>query len=114
MATSMRDLRLRVNPLQVTLLKSLSPALTEMLAPVSGVLLGNITLTGSTETYLAIAGDVEHRSRGNVSRIAGNARFAIDERESFDIGVPGAAAGWRNQALRPFPRLARLASARSA
>ena len=83
----MRDLRLRVNPLQVTLLKSLSPALTEMLAPVSGVLLGNITLTGSTETYLAIAGDVEHRDRGNVSRIAGNARFAIDERESFDINV---------------------------
>ncbi|HYC51027.1 MAG TPA: translocation/assembly module TamB domain-containing protein [Gemmatimonadaceae bacterium] len=83
----MRDLRLRVNPLQVTLLKSLSPALTEMMAPVSGVLLGSITLNGSTETYLAVAGDVEHRDRANVSRLAGNARFAIATGESFDINV---------------------------
>jgi translocation and assembly module TamB len=81
----MRDLRLHANPLQVTLVKSLSPALTEMLQPIGGTLVGDMTLNGSTETYLAIAGDVTHRDRGNVSRLAGTARFAIAAGESFDI-----------------------------
>ena len=81
----MRDLRLHADPLQVTLVKSLSPALTEMLQPIGGTLVGDMTLNGSTETYLAIAGDVTHRDRGNVSQLAGTARFAIAEGESFDI-----------------------------
>ena len=81
----MRDLRLHADPLQVTLVKSLSPALTEMLQPVGGTLVGDMTLNGSTETYLAIVGDVTHRDRGNVSQLAGSARFAIAAGESFDI-----------------------------
>ena len=81
----MRDLRLHADPLQVTLVKSLSPALTEMLQPIGGTLVGDMTLNGSTETYLAVVGDVTHRDRGNVSQLAGSARFAIATGESFDI-----------------------------
>lgn len=81
----MRDLRFYADPLQVALVKSLSPALTEMLQPVGGTLVGDMTLNGSTETYLAVAGDVTHRDRGNVSQLTGTARFAIAEGESFDI-----------------------------
>ncbi|MGH7637568.1 MAG: hypothetical protein ACREOK_07940 [Gemmatimonadaceae bacterium] len=81
----MRDLRFYADPLQVALVKSLSPALTEMLQPIGGTIVGDITLNGSTETYLAVAGDVTHRDRGNVSQLAGTARFAIAEGETFDI-----------------------------
>lgn len=81
----MRDLRIRAYPLQVALIKSLTPALTGLLRPIGGVVVGNLVLNGSTETYLAIGGDVEHRDRRNVSRLAGTARFAIAEGESFDI-----------------------------
>jgi hypothetical protein len=81
----MRDVRVRVSPLQVALLKSLSPKIQETLAPIGGTLVGNIVVNGSTETALSVAGDVEHRDRGNVSQLSGSARFAIAAGESFDI-----------------------------
>ena len=73
----MRNLRLRVDPMQVALLKALNPALAETLAPLGGTIVGNVSLNGSTASALAIAGNVEHRDRGGISRVAGSASFRL-------------------------------------
>ncbi|MEX2180147.1 MAG: translocation/assembly module TamB domain-containing protein [Gemmatimonadaceae bacterium] len=83
----MRDLRLRVDPLQVALLKALSPDLSESLGPIGGTIIGNIAITGSTATSLALTGDVEHRDRGNVSRVSGRAGIRLAGATAFDVDV---------------------------
>jgi translocation and assembly module TamB len=83
----MRNLRLRADPLQVALLKALSPALGEALQPIGGVILGQLTLNGSTRTGLAVAGDVTHRDRGGVSRLAGKADIRFGRAMAFNMDV---------------------------
>lgn len=72
-----RNLRLRVDPLQVALIKALSPEVAEGLGPVEGTVVGAFTLNGSTRTSLAVAGDIEHRDRGNLSRLSGSAGIRL-------------------------------------
>jgi len=73
----MRNLRVKVDPLQVALVKALSPNVAETLGPVGGTLVGSISVNGSTSTALALAGDVEHRDRGGVSRLSGSAGIGL-------------------------------------
>ena len=73
----MRNLRLRAAPVQVALLKALNPEAAETLAPIGGTLTGTVALNGSTATSLAIAGDVEHRDRGGLSRVSGSAALGL-------------------------------------
>lgn len=81
----MRNLRLRVAPLQVALIKSLSTTVDETLRPINGTLTGTVSINGSTRTSLAIAGDVEHRDRGGVSRLAGSAGIQIGGVNRFNL-----------------------------
>ncbi|MEX2152407.1 MAG: translocation/assembly module TamB domain-containing protein [Gemmatimonadaceae bacterium] len=83
----MRNLRVRADPLQVALLKALSPDVSSMLEPVGGVLVGNLTIDGSTQTTVAIVGDVEHRDRGGVSRLTGKAGIGLGDTKSFNVDV---------------------------
>ena len=69
----MRNLRLRADPIQVALLKALNPTLASAIAPIGGTIVGTVSLNGSTASALAVAGNVEHRDRGGVSRISGSA-----------------------------------------
>jgi translocation and assembly module TamB len=87
----MRNVRVRVDPLQVALLKSLSPSLAETFSPVGGTLSGQVSINGSTKTALAIVGDVEHRDRGGASHLKGS------------IGVQLAGTNALNIALRAQP-----------
>lgn len=82
-----RNLRLRVDPLQVALMKSLSLAVNETLQPINGTLVGNVSINGSTQAALAIAGDVEHRDRGGVSHLAGSARIQIAGANRFNLDL---------------------------
>ena len=83
----MRNLRLRLDPLQVGLLKSLSPTVDQTLQPINGTLVGNVSINGSTQTSLAIAGDVEHRDRGGVSHLNGSAGIRIAGANAFNIDL---------------------------
>jgi len=83
----MRDLRLRANPLQVALLKSLTPQASSAIKPIGGVLIGNMTLNGSVETALAITADVEHRDRGGVSHLTGSVGMNFAGTNSFNVNV---------------------------
>lgn len=87
----MRDLRLRAQPLQVALLKSLNPEMSDAIKPIGGVLIGSMTLNGSIETALAITADVEHRDRGGVSHLAGS------------VGLNFAGTNWYNVNVRARP-----------
>lgn len=69
----MRNLKLRVDPLQVALVKALAPSFGSTISRIGGTLAGTVRLDGSTGSALAIAGDVEHRDRGGVSRVSGSA-----------------------------------------
>ena len=84
---SMRNLRVRVDPLQVALIKSLSPSLASTIQPINGTLVGNVSINGATNTALAIAGDVQHRDRGGVSNLSGSAGIRVAGVNSFNIDV---------------------------
>lgn len=73
----MRNLRLRVNPVQVALLTAFSPAVRDAIAPIGGTLVGTVTLNGSTRTAIALSGDVAHNDRGGTSRLAGTANLRL-------------------------------------
>jgi hypothetical protein len=111
----LRNVRVRADPLQVALLKSLNPGLRETLRPIGGTLTGNVTLDGSARTALAITGDdVVHRDRGGVSRLAGrmDIRFAGQNTFNFDlrarplalaeVGLLAPALGLRGNASGPI------------
>jgi translocation and assembly module TamB len=85
----LRDVRVRVDPLQVALLKSLSSGLRDAIGPIDGTLVGTLSVNGTTRTSLAISGDVEHRDRGGVSRLAGSAgiRLARGGQNAFNIDL---------------------------
>lgn len=91
----LRNVRVRVDPLQVGLLKSLSGSVARSLGPIGGTLVGSLTLNGSTSSQLAIAGDVVHHDRGGVSRLTGNvaARFAGANSFNADIRAHALALG---------------------
>lgn len=82
-----RDLRVRVDPLQVALVKALAPAFGETIEPIGGTLVGTLSLSGSTETALQVAGDVEHRDRGGTSRLDGRAEVQLAGTNSFTVDV---------------------------
>jgi translocation and assembly module TamB len=83
----MRDVRGRVQPLQVALLKGLFPNLRDPLAPIGGTMVGTLTLNGSTRTGIALVGDVEHHDRGGVSNISGRGSIRFGGQNVFDVDV---------------------------
>lgn len=83
----MRDVQLRVDPLQVALVKALIPALDTTLSPIGGTIVGTVRLNGSTATSLAIAGDVEHRDRGGISRLNGSAGVKLAGATAYNIDL---------------------------
>ena len=83
----MRNVRVRADPLQVALLKALSPTVGEAIRPIGGVIVGNLTINGSTRSALAIAGDVTHRDRGGVSRLSGKADLQLGGANVFNADV---------------------------
>ena len=82
----LRNVSVRVDPLQVALLRAFSGGA----APfdrIGGTLVGTLRLNGSTSTALAIAGDVEHRDRGALSRLSGSAGIRFAGANAFNIEV---------------------------
>ena len=110
----MRHLNVRVDPLQVALVKSFSSGAAETLGEVGGVLVGSLRINGSTRTALAVAGDVEHRDRGGISRLTGSAgiqlagsnRLNVDVRAHplalAEVGLFAPALGLRGTATGPI------------
>jgi autotransporter translocation and assembly factor TamB len=109
----MRNLRLRVNPVQVALLKGLSPAVRAALDPIGGTLVGTVTLNGSMRSSLNVATDVAHNDRGGTSRLAGtadvrmganpfvDARFQARPLQLAEVGLLAPALGLRGTASGP-------------
>ncbi|HJQ19083.1 MAG TPA: translocation/assembly module TamB domain-containing protein [Gemmatimonadaceae bacterium] len=83
----MRNMRVRVDPLQVALVKALAPSLASTIPQIGGTLVGTVSLNGSTGTALAIAGDVEHRDRGGVSHLSGSAGIKLAGVNSFNVDI---------------------------
>jgi autotransporter translocation and assembly factor TamB len=83
----MRNLRLRVDPLQVALVKAIAPEFGATIQPIGGTIVGTVSLNGSTNTSLAIAGDVEHRDRGGTSRLTGSAGVRLAGVPSFTVDL---------------------------
>jgi hypothetical protein len=83
----MRNVRVHVDPLQVALLKSLSPSLAETFSPVGGTLTGQVSVNGSTKTALAIVGNVEHRDRGGASHLTGSIGVQLAGTDALNIDV---------------------------
>jgi translocation and assembly module TamB len=83
----MRNLSVRVDPLQVVLLKSLSDDVAATFDELGGTIVGNVRINGSTKTALAIAGDVEHRDRGGTSNLSGSAGIRLAGTNVFNIDV---------------------------
>jgi hypothetical protein len=100
-----RDLRMRVTPVQVGMLKAVFPAVGESMQPVGGTLVGAVTLNGATDTRIALNGDVEHHDRGGTSRLAGTASMTMGRVASFDRGFGRCRSRWRRWGCTR-PRLA--------
>jgi hypothetical protein len=83
----LRDLRLHVDPLQVALLKALAPDFGEAIRPIGGVLTGDVTINGSTQTSLAIVSSVSHRDRGGLSRFSGRANVRLAGTNTVDVDM---------------------------
>jgi len=83
----LRDLRVRVDPLQVALVKALAPEFGETIRPIGGSLVGSLTIGGSTVTSLQVAGDVEHRDRGGTSRLEGTADVRLAGANALRVDV---------------------------
>lgn len=106
-STGMRDLRLQFEPLQLALVKRVSPTL-----PIGGTLAGRATLTGSTGGRIAATFDAAHTDVTGESRFVGHAVvdarspsrfFNVDLRPPTDlalatIGRFAPAAGLRGRA----------------
>lgn len=83
----MRNVRVRVEPLQVALLKALSPTVRQTISPIGGTLVGSVSINGSTRTALAITGDVQHRDRGGASHLSGSAGVRLAGTSSFNVDL---------------------------
>jgi autotransporter translocation and assembly factor TamB len=80
---SASDLRVRVAPLQIDIVKLLFPTL-----PVAGTLTGTTTLNGSGASQLVATNlDVVHQDGPNRTRAAGRASFHTTGRQSMDLDV---------------------------
>jgi len=119
----MRNVVVRVAPLQVALVKALAPALGSTIPQIGGTLTGTVRLNGSTQTALAIAGDVEHRDRGGVSTLSGSAginlraaSFIVDLRARplslAEVGLLAPALGLRGTVSGPIKLRGTLADMR--
>lgn len=75
-------LHVQLLPLQVAMIHTWKPSL-----PIGGTLSGTATLNGSTNTQLAMAGDVELRDRGTESALSGTGTIRLAGATSFDIDV---------------------------
>lgn len=64
------DLHLRLEPFQVALVHSVAPSV-----PVGGTVTGSAILNGSSDTKLAVSGDVTHNAATGRSRIVGSAVY---------------------------------------
>jgi translocation and assembly module TamB len=80
---SARDLRVRVAPLQIDIVKLLFPTL-----PVAGTLTGVATLNGSGSSQLvATSVDMVHQDGANVSRATGRGSFHTLARQTMDLDL---------------------------
>ena len=75
-----RDLRLRLLPVQVELVRGYAPNL-----PISGVVTGTATVNGNTASDLQIVADLDHADRGERSRVAGRATIRLAGTKRFDV-----------------------------
>ena len=80
---SARDLKLRMAPLQIDIVKILFPTL-----PIAGALSGTATLNGSGATQLVMTGlDVVHQDGRNISHAVGRASVHTVGRQTLDLDV---------------------------
>ena len=80
---SARDLRVRVAPLQIDIVKLLFPTL-----PIGGTLTGVATLNGSGAKQLVATGlDIVHQDGKNVSRAVGRGSFHTVARQTMDLDI---------------------------
>lgn len=77
-----RDLRIRMEPLQLALVGQFEPDL-----PVDGTLAGRMTLNGSTAGRLAASGDVTHEGSTGRSTVAGSASVPAGGSGAFAVDV---------------------------
>jgi translocation and assembly module TamB len=75
-----KNLRLRLVPLQVALLKQWMPTL-----PIGGTLTGPVTLNGNTDGLMRAQGDVTHVDRTGRSNVEGRAAFRMAGTPWFDV-----------------------------
>lgn len=76
------NLRLQLLPVQVAMVRTWYPSL-----PIGGVASGAVTVNGSTNSQLAIVGNIDHRDRGTRSILDGRATIHLAGRKQFDIDV---------------------------
>jgi translocation and assembly module TamB len=79
----MQDLRVRMDPVQVELVKVVAPQF-----PLGGSLSGTATLNGSTTSQVGISDmDVTHLQNGNESRLTGRALVQMTGSQTVDIDI---------------------------
>ena len=80
---SARDLKVRMAPLQIDIVKLLFPTL-----PIAGTLSGTATLNGSGANQLVMTGiDVVHQDGRNISHAVGRASVHTTGRQTLDLDV---------------------------
>ena len=80
---SARDLRLRIRPLQIDIVKLLFPTL-----PIGGTLSGSLTLNGSGATQLVATNlDIVHQDGPNRTHAVGRAAVHTTGRQTIDLDV---------------------------
>jgi translocation and assembly module TamB len=78
----MKDLRLRFDPVQVALARTMAPRL-----PIGGTIAGTATLNGSTASRILAQARLVHRDRGNTSRLDARATYQGGARKWVDADI---------------------------
>jgi translocation and assembly module TamB len=78
----MKDLRLRFDPVQVALARTVGPEL-----PIGGTITGTATLNGSTTARILARAQLVHRDRGNLSRLDARAAYRGGTRKWVDAEI---------------------------
>lgn len=76
----LRDVRLRLDPVRLSLLRAFQPALA-----LDGTLTGTATLNGSPDSGFAVDADLVHRGTTGLSRLRGDARLSSTVPRRFDV-----------------------------